>query len=74
MQRISSSSRKYPILFRSWLVSGSPIDLTISFDWKERRFRVLDTGVQLEGNFKRVGWNLQLLGALGLVHRVLRSA
>ena len=73
-QRISWSLRKYPILFQSWLVFGSPIDLTTSFDWKERRFRVLDTGIQSEGNFKRVGWNLQLSGAQGLVHRVLRSA
>ena len=55
MQRISSSSRKYPILFQSWLVSGSPIDLTTSFDWKERRFRVLDTGIQVRRQFQN-GW------------------
>ena len=52
MQRISSSSRKYPILFQSWLVSGSPIGLTTSFDWKERRFRILDTGIESKGNLK----------------------
>ena len=50
MQMISSSSRRYPILFQSWLVSGSSIDLTTSFDWGERWFRILDT----RGNFKRV--------------------
>ena len=52
MQRISSSLRKYPILFKSWLVSGSPIDLTTSFDWEERRFRILDTGIESVGNLK----------------------
>ena len=57
MQRFSSSSGKYPILFQSWLVSGSPIDLTTSFDWKERRFRILlDTDIQSEDSFKRIGW------------------
>ena len=52
MQRISWSLRKYPILFQSWLVSGSPIDLMTSFDWEERRFRILDTGIESEGNLK----------------------
>ena len=54
-QRISLSSRKYPIFFQTWLVSWSPIDLRPSFDSNDLRFRDPDTSMQSE-SFLEKSW------------------
>ena len=42
------------ILFRFWLVFGSPIDLRTSLDGKELRFQVLDTSIPSESCLRRI--------------------